>query len=126
MTAGPSRAPTSGESEAQTQAPSERVAAARKAQLAADAALARAIAEDETGSALDDGRHNVSSMGLTNKGDVVTDMQEQVLANAASKRATENQAQGQERGQHQEQDRILSQEGHAKKRGRRTRSVRIG
>ena len=99
------------------------MAAARKAQLAADADLARAMAEDEAGVALANGKRNMSGMGLTDKGDVVNDMQAEVLANAAARRASENQG----------QDRILSQEGHAgsgsknaKKRGRRTRSVRIG
>ena len=55
------------------------MAAARRVQLAADADLARALAEDETGKALDSGRRTMSGTDLTDKDDIVGEMQAEAL-----------------------------------------------
>ena len=79
------------------------MAAARKALIAADAAFARAMAEDETGKAIDSGRRTLSGTDLNSMENIVEMMQSDALGEARrtkrSKAASDRQAEGLEEGQ---------------------------
>ena len=77
--------------------------AARKALVAADADFARALAEDETGRALDSGRRTLSGTDLNSMENIVEMMQSDALGEARrtkrSEAASDRQAEGLEESQ---------------------------
>ena len=77
--------------------------AARRALIAADADFARALAEDETGRALDSGRRTLSGTDLTSRENIVDEMQAEALGEARrtkrSEAASDRQAEVLEEGQ---------------------------